>query len=134
MNNDPDIFNIDLFTSSRESLEKISGKKYEDSEEIRNSFRVVLDHVRAAVFLIDDGILPSNKDQGYFVRRLIRRAVLHGSRLGIDGKFTHRIAESFLKTYSGVYLDVKRESGEIMNAIADEEAKFLEEALEVFKK
>jgi alanyl-tRNA synthetase len=83
-NNDADIFNIDIFAEIITRLEQLSGKSYAD-ERYTASFRIIADHVRAAEMMIDEGVLPSNTEQGYFVRRLVRRAVRHGDKLGIKG-------------------------------------------------
>lgn len=73
LNNDPDVFKIDLYDAIIKNIEKLSGKKYEDDEK---SFRVIGDHLRAAAALVENGVEPSNKQQGYVLRRLIRRSAL----------------------------------------------------------
>ncbi|MEK7536091.1 MAG: alanine--tRNA ligase-related protein [Patescibacteria group bacterium] len=78
----PDIFMIDIFEPFRKLLEQTSGKKYGEGLYTR-SFRIVMDHVRAAHALIEDGVRPSNTEQGYVLRRLIRRAIVHADKLGI---------------------------------------------------
>ncbi len=120
----PDVFLIDLFAQSREKLEEISGKKYDESEEVKKAFRVILDHLRAATFLINDGANPSNKDQGYFTRRLIRRAVRFGHQLGIEKNFTAEIAQEVIKTYEDYYADLMKNQERILRAIDEEEGKF----------
>lgn len=80
--NNPDVFMIDIFDSFRTRLEKISGKAYQDKQ-FQKSFRIVMDHVRAAHALIEDGVRPSNSEQGYVLRRLLRRAIVHADKLGI---------------------------------------------------
>jgi len=88
VNNDPDVFNLDIFESFKTRLERDSHKLYEGeafakaSPSLR-SFRIVLDHVRAAHALIEDGVRPSNTEQGYVLRRLLRRAIVHADKLGI---------------------------------------------------
>jgi alanyl-tRNA synthetase len=71
----PDVFMGDLFNAVREKIEEFSGKKYGANEAETKAFRVIMDHLRVAVFLISDGASPSNKDQGYFTRRMLRRAI-----------------------------------------------------------
>jgi alanyl-tRNA synthetase len=128
LRNDPDVFNIDVFDRPKDTIEAYSSptKKYSDSFEVTYAYRVILDHIRAAVFLIGDGVLPGNKDQMYFVRRLIRRAVRFGNKLGIDKNFTSYIAESFIGTYSSApdfaYLSVKHDL--IISEIEKEEVRF----------
>ncbi len=148
LRNDPDVFNIDVFDQPKQTIEAYStgdnininsAKKYGQDQETTYAYRVILDHVRAAVFLIGDGILPGNKDQMYFVRRLIRRAVRFGGKLGIQTNFTKYIAESFIGTYSEVsdfaYLIVQKEF--IISEIDKEESKFritLESGMKEFEK
>ena len=81
--NTSDVFQIDSFKNIIKSLETFSGKSYGDPEYTK-AFRVIADHIRAAVFLIGDGVLPSNSDRGYYVRRLIRRAVHYGNKLQLQ--------------------------------------------------
>lgn len=121
---DPDVFQLDFFIEARTTLEQLSGKTYGESIETTHAFRVILDHIRAAVFLIGDGVLPSNKDQGYFVRRLIRRAVRYGKKLGINNSFTVTVAEPFLMTYANAYPELLDKKDTVLNALADEEQKF----------
>ncbi len=83
-NNDPDIFNIDMFASIIKNIEVSSGKKYEG--EFMPPMRVIADHLRAATFMIAQGTEPSNKLQGYFLRRLLRRAAVRARILGADAK------------------------------------------------
>ena len=88
--NNPDIFMIDIFDVFRERLEQSSGKSYsglpggETAGGAVRSFRIVLDHVRAAHALIEDGVRPANTEQGYVLRRLLRRAIVHADKLGIS--------------------------------------------------
>ncbi len=120
----PDIFLIDLFDLPRKKLEEISGWQYSESEEVKKSFRIILDHLRAATFLINDGAEPSNKDQGYFTRRLIRRAVRFGHQLGIETNFTKDIAQAVVKTYQDYYTDLTDNAERIYRVIEGEEGKF----------
>lgn len=89
--NDPDIFTIDVFDASRTVIEKHSGKKYDDPSTIK-SFRIILDHVRAAKVIMDAGVTPSNTEQGYVLRRLIRRAIREADRLGIGETILAEVA------------------------------------------
>lgn len=86
VNNEPDIFKTDLFLPAIRNLEELIGKKYGSSEKVDESFRIIADHLRAAVLLIAEGVVPGNKLQGYIVRRLIRRAVFRLRLLGFDLK------------------------------------------------
>lgn len=137
LNNDPDMFLIDAFTPARSALESAAGVKYGSSDEVTYAFRVILDHIRAATFLIGDGVLPGNKDQGYFVRRLLRRAVRFARKLGVAKALVRTVAETYIDMYSTAYpnLEAKRES--ILAAIETEETKFaktIEQGLRELKK
>jgi alanyl-tRNA synthetase len=142
LRNDPDIFNIDVFDGAKNimmnrSLNKIS---YDSSHwqvsdvkgeprgisynEVKNAYRVILDHIRSATFLIGDGVIPGNKDQMYFVRRLIRRAVRFGSILMIKDNFTVDVAKEFIETYEGEYKNLKDNENLILSELDKEESKF----------
>lgn len=131
---DPDVFKIDLLKSVIEGIEEISGKKYEENE---LPFRVISDHLRGAVFMIGDGVFPGNEQQGYFVRRLLRRAIRQGDNLGIeDGKLAF-LAEKIIAVYKKYYKNLEEKQVEIKDIIAKEEAQFrttLDKALKEFKK
>ncbi len=122
--NNPDVFMIDAFDNGRSVLEELSGKKYGESEEVTEAFRVILDHLRAATFLISDSAYPSNKDQGYFTRRLIRRSVRFAASLGIEENFCGRVAEGFIETYQEAYPNLGEEKKSILDNMSKEEEKF----------
>ena len=115
-----------------EHLENASGKKYHtkgtfshsaESQNIK-AFRIIADHMKAAVFLIADGVYPSNTDKGYFVRRLIRRAVRYADALGIDQATLSQAVEPVAQMYKDAYPEVLSMSTEIQKVIGDEEARF----------
>ncbi len=122
----PDIFMIDAFNSMRENLEKLSDKKYSEDEEDTYAFRVILDHIRAATFLILDGANPSNKDQGYFTRRLIRRAIRYAQKINITEPFCGKIASNVIETYQETYKDLLDKQDTILKEMNKEEGKFQE--------
>ena len=120
----PDIYQCDIFTNLRQKIEEMTGKKYgEDKEEIK-SFRVIMDHLRGATFLIADGALPTNKDQGYFTRRLIRRSVRFAYGLGIEDNFTSEIAQVVIDDYADYYPELKDRQEVIFSELEKEESKF----------
>ena len=86
--------------------------------------RIITDHIRAAAFMIADGVLPLNVDQGYVLRRIIRRAIRFGKRLGIDERFTARIAEVVIGIFGDVYQELSQNSEKITHALSEEEDKF----------
>lgn len=100
------VFDTDLFIPIINKIEELSGKKYEDSEEIKKSMRIVADHIKASVFIIADGVEPSNTERGYVLRRLIRRAIRQGHLLGIDKNFTVEIARVIQEMYKEVFPEV----------------------------
>jgi alanyl-tRNA synthetase len=120
----PDVFLLDVFEPARSELMRLSGKRYEHTPEDTRAFRVILDHIRAATFLIADGVLPSNKDQGYFVRRLTRRAIRFGAKLNIRQDFCASIAQSFIEYYRETYPVVRQQAKTITEALTGEEEKF----------
>jgi alanyl-tRNA synthetase len=133
VNNDSDMFRIDVFAKVIETIEKLSGKKYnpipDDKEflgvdKLTQSFRVILDHLRAATFLIGDDVLPGNKDQNYFVRRLLRRAIRYGRNLGIEKNFCWQVAFTYIEIYKEHYVNLWEGREKIKQAIEDEENQF----------
>ena len=137
MNNIPDIFLTDLFSFIIEKIEQISGKKYGESEEVKISFRVIADHLKASTFLIADGVIPSNTERGYFLRRLIRRAVRYGKLIGIEKDFAVSVAEIVIQNYSEHYGELAKNRELIFAELKKEEKKFrktLENGLKEFDK
>lgn len=116
-----DIFLIDLFDTARAALEKRSGKKYKDQT---RSFRIILDHMRAAAFFIASGIRPSNTEQGYVLRRLIRRSIREADKLGIKDAVLAEVAEGFGGAYQTAYPFVHKTTQTIREELAKEEAQF----------
>lgn len=134
VNGDPDVFKTDLFTPIVTVIEQLSGKNYV-TEAV--SFRVIADHMRAAVMLIADGVFPGNKDQGYFVRRLLRRAVRYGKKLGIEQTFLRQLVAPTVKIYQTAYPLTVDQVTKIETAVEQEETKFLktlEKGLKEFEK
>ncbi len=131
---DPDVFKVDLLWNVVDQIQTLSGKKYEEN---LIAFRVITDHIRGAVFMIGDGVFPSNDQQGYFVRRLLRRAVRFADQLAIPaGKFAE-LADSVITTYEAHYPNLGQKRTAITEAIANEETQFrktLEAGLKQFHK
>ena len=125
----PDIFKIDIFDWIRTNLEKITGKKYGEDSETTRIFRIVIDHVRASLFIMAAGVKPSNTEQGYILRRLLRRSMLFINKLKQNTSDTSFfslgwIVENFANVYKDSYpsLDLKQE--EIQKLIVMEENSF----------
>ncbi len=104
VNDDPDVFMIDLFAGMRRTLEELSQRTYGSDPEHTKALRIVMDHLRGATFLIGDGAVPSNRDQGYFTRRLVRRAIRFGNLAGIERNFCSRVAREVIETYKDLHL------------------------------
>lgn len=104
-------------------IEELSGQKYADE---KLSMRVIADHIRAATFIMGDdlGIAPSNVDQGYVVRKLIRRAIRHGRMIGIKNNFTDKIGEVVIKTMGDVYPELEKNRRFVLDNFKTEEDKF----------
>lgn len=118
------IFQTDLFVEAIEKIETLSDKKYEDDN---HSFEIIADHIKAATFIMGDekGIGPSNTDQGYIVRRLIRRAIRFGRQLGImQEKWCSEISEICIKNYQQVYPELEKNKAFILDELEKEEEKF----------
>jgi alanyl-tRNA synthetase len=124
VHNTRDIFTIDAFDGMRQVLELLSGRVYGDSPADTKAYRVILDHIRAATFVIADGAYPSNKDQGYFVRRLMRRSIRFAQGLGITTNFCAEVANAVLRTYQDVYPELKQNQENIITQMQKEEEKF----------
>lgn len=121
------VYQTDVFAPAVEEIERLSGKKCGEDSQTACAIRIIADHVRTAVFLLGDeiGIVPSNVDQGYVLRRLIRRAVRFANGLGMQKGDILKIAEVYVKIYGDVYPEIKRNSAKITDELAKEEEKFL---------
>jgi alanyl-tRNA synthetase len=132
----PDIIRV-CHASIVARLEELSGKKYDANSPDVAAFRIVADHVKAASFLIGDGVLPSNTERGYFVRRLLRRAIRYTDKLGIHTASLSALVEAALEPYRDAYPETYNEREMIMQEIDKEEGKFrktLREGLHEFEK
>ncbi len=124
VNDTPDIFLIELFSSAMKTLESLAQSAYSESEIGKHSYRVILDHLRAAMFLVSDGASPSNKDWGYFTRRLIRRAIRYAQKIGITQNFCSVVVAEFINTYSTAYSNLHQQREKVLFEIEKEEEKF----------
>jgi alanyl-tRNA synthetase len=133
-----DIFATGLFSPIISSIESLSGKKYQGGAATTDSaFRIVSDHIKGAVFMLGGGITPSNTEQGYVLRRLIRRAVRYADDLGIKPNELHRITDSVALIYKDAYPEVAEKIEHIKEGIKSEETKFrktLEVGMKQFEK
>lgn len=132
--NSPDVYKVDLLWNVIEQIQRLSGKKYEENT---HAFRVITDHIRGAVFMIGDGILPGNSEQGYFVRRLLRRSVRFSDVLGVPHGELKNLANSVIESYKNHYINLEAQKQPIIDAIDGEETQFrktLEKGLKQFNK
>jgi alanyl-tRNA synthetase len=134
-----DIYQTELFLPIIKEIEKLTGKKYDKEKRV---IRIIADHTRAAVFILGDerGVVPSNVDQGYVLRRFIRKVVRHFRGLGVDvnkDDFTVILAKVVIKAYGEEYPLLKEKENFILSELKKEEDKFgltLEKGLQKFKK
>jgi alanyl-tRNA synthetase len=118
-----DMFKTDALWAIVEELQSRGKIKYEDNAP---AFRIVADHMRGTVFMLTDGVLPSNTDRGYFLRRLIRRSVRYADVIGFPAGELSTIARVIAKTHGDHYPEIIEQLSVIEKAIADEESKFRE--------
>jgi len=116
-----DVFQTDVFAPIIVKIEEISHKKYFSDQ---RPIRIIADHLRAATFLIADGVLPSNVEQGYVLRRLIRRAIRFGRKLEFQPGFTKKISQSVVEVMGEEYKELKEKKQLIFQALEEEEKKF----------
>lgn len=116
-------YETDLFQPLIQKIERLTSKKYQEEQ---RAMRIVADHIRAAVFILGDenAVLPSNVDQGYILRRLIRRIVRYGKSLGVRQLFTAVLAEAVVRGYGELYPELKRNQQRIYLELHQEEEKF----------
>jgi alanyl-tRNA synthetase len=119
--NDPDVFKISLMWPIIEKLQTLSGKTYENHT---NAMRVIADHLRAATFLAVDGAVPSNKEQGYVMRRLLRRAIRFAFELGIEQNFLEELVPVIADLYHDDFPEVAEKREEVVSVLVKEEKTF----------
>ncbi len=121
-----DVFQVDIFWPLIQKIEELSGKEYIENITTTRAMRIIADHVRTATIIMGDdhGIAPSNTDQGYIVRRLLRRAIRYGRSLGIHDHFCSAIAEAVIHIFADVYPELARNRDFVLTEIGKEESKF----------
>ena len=118
------VYDIDLFAGALAKIQELSGKAYDETT--KKAMRVIADHVRTATFLLGDpvGVVPSNVDQGYVLRRLIRRAVRMANSLGMPKGSIAEIAKVYIEVYKDVYTELTENATKIIDELNKEEEKF----------
>jgi alanyl-tRNA synthetase len=121
------VYEIDIYKPILEKIQQITNKDIlprQDSADILRSQRIIVDHIKAATWIVMDGVVPSSNQQGYILRRLIRRAVRHAKKLNIAETFTREIAEVAIDQFSPIYPELNEKKEEILKIIEEEEIKF----------
>ncbi len=120
------VYDTSIFAGIIGKIQELSGKKYGSDEETTRAIRIIADHMRTATFIIGDdrGVTPSNVDQGYVLRRLIRRAVRHGMKLGMPQGFTCEIAKVIIAQYKATYPELESHGEFILEQLKLEEERF----------
>ena len=127
LNGKKSVYETEIFIPFIKAVEAVSGKKYGANDADDISIRIICDHARAATFIIGDskGVTPSNVGAGYVLRRLIRRAVRHGRKLGVDGVFLGKVAQVAIDQYKGAYPEIGEKADFVLSELKAEEEKFL---------
>ena len=117
-------YETDEFSNIIKKISQISKQTYDLKKKTRASFRVIADHARATTFLINDGVLPSNEGRGYVLRRIIRRAIRHGSKLGLGKPFLNEVCLFVIDQMKSAYPDLEKQRAFIQKAVHSEEEQF----------
>ncbi|MGT0246391.1 alanine--tRNA ligase [Burkholderia pyrrocinia] len=115
-------YEIDLF----QNLIKAAARVTEISDLTNNSLKVIADHIRACSFLIVDGVIPGNEGRGYVLRRIVRRAIRHGYKLGRKGSFFHKLVADLVAEMGGAYPELKEAEQRVTDVLRQEEERFFE--------
>ncbi|WP_186056209.1 alanine--tRNA ligase [Burkholderia gladioli] len=115
-------YEIDLF----QTLIKAASRETGVADLTNNSLKVIADHIRACSFLIVDGVIPGNEGRGYVLRRIVRRAIRHGYKLGRKGAFFHKLVADLVAEMGGAYPELKEAEGRVTDVLRQEEERFLE--------
>ena len=120
------VYDTDAFTGIIATIHDLCGKNYGDDPETTRAFRIIADHIRCATFILGDprGVTPSNVDQGYILRRLIRRAIRYAMQLGIPDNSLAKVAEAVIRQYAGAYPELTENHDKITEELSKEEQRF----------
>lgn len=119
-------YETDLFMPIIRRIEDISGRAYGEDERIDIAIRVIADHVRGAAFIINDGVLPSKEGRGYVLRRIIRRALRYGKKIGIEREFLYSLSSAVVDVMEDTYPEIKQNHPYIARILKGEEERFIE--------
>ncbi|HEV2067909.1 MAG TPA: alanine--tRNA ligase [Thermomicrobiales bacterium] len=118
------MYDTDIYQPIIQKAASLAGKTYDVDPQTDRSIRIVADHLRGAVFLIADGVLPGNEGRSYVLRRVLRKAIRHGRLLGIEGSFLAAIAEIVIDQFRGDYPELEDRRGQILKVLRYEETSF----------
>ncbi len=120
----PTNYETDLFMPILDAISRLAERPYRPDGELAPAFRVIADHIRAATFLMTDGITPSNEGRGYVLRRIIRRALRYGRTLGFDGAFLYTLVPTVVELMGGIYPEVVARQEVVSTQLRQEEERF----------
>jgi alanyl-tRNA synthetase len=120
----PSVFEVDHVRPLIDLAEELSGHGYEEGERVTRAMRIVADHARGATFLLADGVVPSNEDRGYILRRIMRRAIQQGNSLGLESPWFGKFAERTIELMAEAYPELAAERETIARWVGDEEESF----------
>lgn len=118
------VYDIDTMKAIRDKVCELAKTQYQSDEAKDVSIRLITDHIRSSTFMISDGIMPSNEGRGYVLRRLIRRAVRHGRKLGINRQFMAELAQTVISESKDGYPELEEKKEFILQVFTQEEGKF----------
>ena len=128
------IFEVDTIRSLLDHVARLAKTEYKQDHEKDISLRLITDHIRSCSFMISDGIMPSNEGRGYVLRRLLRRAARHGRKLGIQGTFLAKLAETVIESSKDGYPELEERRTMILKVLTTEEENFnrtIDQGLEI---
>ena len=126
LQNKPNVYETDLFRPIIDAVCRLTGREYGDDADTDYALRVVAEHARAASVLISDGVVPSNSERGYVLRRIIRRAIRYGRQLGLDGPFMTDVASAVIDRFAAAYPALDENRDFIRRVVGIEEERFAE--------
>jgi alanyl-tRNA synthetase len=117
-------YETDLFVPIIDAVGELAERRYDPANELAPAYRVIADHVRAATFLMTDGVVPSNEGRGYVLRRIIRRGLRYGRKLGFDGAFLHSLVPTVVDLMGGVFPEIVERREVVTTQLRQEEERF----------
>jgi len=117
-------YDTDLFLPILGAIGELVGRPYDPRHELGPAYRVIADHVRATTFLMTDGVVPSNEGRGYVLRRIVRRALRYGRKLGLDGAFLHTLVPTVVELMGDAYPELRERSDAVIPQLEQEEVRF----------